>query len=109
MVTNRIRSGWVSALTAALGALLFLTACSSTTTVVVATTPPPAPSSEDDDYSTLVAQLRSDLSRFNARHIEKTPVLTAVAETKKERDKEFATRAKALFAPVQGTALFMPV
>jgi peptidoglycan LD-endopeptidase LytH len=108
MVTSRVRSGWVSALTAALGALLFLTAC-STTTVVVATTPPPAPQSEDDDFSELIAQLRSDLNRYNGRQIEKTPALTATAETKKERDKEFANRAKALFAPLHGTGLFMPV
>jgi peptidoglycan LD-endopeptidase LytH len=108
MVTSRVRSGWVSALTAALGALLFLTAC-STTTVVVATPPPPAPLSEDDDFSELIAQLRSDLNRYNGRQIEKTPALTATAETKKERDKEFANRAKALFAPLHGTGLFMPV
>ncbi|HET8775815.1 MAG TPA: M23 family metallopeptidase [Thermoanaerobaculia bacterium] len=108
MVTFRVRSGWVGALTAALGALLFLTAC-STTTVVVATVPPPAPQSDDDDFSELIAQLRSDLNRYNGRQIEKKPALTATAETKKERDKEFATRATALFAPLQGAGLFMPV
>jgi murein DD-endopeptidase MepM/ murein hydrolase activator NlpD len=99
----------VSALTAALGALVFLTACATTTTVVVATTPPPMLQSEDDDFSDLIAQLRSDLNRYNGRHIEKTPVLTATAETKKERDKEFATRATALFTPLQGAGLLMPV
>ena len=108
MVTIRIRSGWVSALSAAFGTLLFLTAC-STTTVVVATTPPPPPLTDDQDFSELIAQLRADLNRSNGRQIEKTPVLTATAETKKERDKEFANRAKALFAPLHGTSLFMPV
>ncbi len=110
MVRFRLRSGWVSALTAALGALLFLTAC-STATVVVANTPPPPPAqqSDDDDFSDLIAQLRADLIRYNGRQGEKTPVLTATAETKKQRDTEFASRAKALFAPLQGTALFMPV
>jgi murein DD-endopeptidase MepM/ murein hydrolase activator NlpD len=100
----------VSGLTAALGALVFLTAC-STATVVVANTPPPplAQQSEDDDFSELIAQLRSDLNRYNGRHIEKTPALTAKAVTKKERDTEFASRAKALFSPLQGASLFMPV
>jgi peptidoglycan LD-endopeptidase LytH len=109
MVTSRMRSGWVSALSAALGALFFLTACSNATVVVVATPPPPPSQSDDDDFSDLIAQLRSDLNRYNGRHVEKTPALTATAETKKERDKEFANRAKALFAPLQGSALFMPV
>ncbi len=95
-------------MTVALGTLLLLSAC-STTTVVVATPPPPPPQSEDDDFSELIAQLRSDLNRHNARHVEKTPSLTATAETKKERDREFANRAKALFAPLSGTALYMPV
>lgn len=107
MIVSRVRCGWVSRLTAALGTLLFLTAC-STTTVVVATTPPP-PQSEDDDFSELIAQLRADLTRHNGRTVEKKPGLTATADTKKERDKEFASRAKALFAPVQGMGLFMPV
>lgn len=109
MNASRVRCGWVSRLTAVLGALFFLSAC-STTTVVVATTPTPlSAQSEDDDFSELIAQLRSDLNRHNGRQIEKTPALTAKAETKKERDKEFATRATALFAPLHGTALYMPV
>ena len=109
MVTSRVRSGWVSALMAAFGALFLLSACSTTTTVVVASTPPPAPQSEDDDFSELIAQLRSDLNRHNGRVGEKKPALTAKADTKKERDREFANRAKALFAPLHGTSLFMPV
>lgn len=109
MVTIRLRSGWVSALSAAFAALLFVTACASTTTVVVNSTPPPAPQSDDDDFSQLIAQLRSDLNRYNGRQIEKTPALTAKADTKKERDSEFASRAKALFSPLQGAGLFMPV
>ncbi|MGZ5442641.1 MAG: M23 family metallopeptidase [Thermoanaerobaculia bacterium] len=95
-------------LSAVLGALLFLTAC-ATTTVVVATPPPPAAQSEDDDFSELIAQLRSDLNRHNGRQVEKKPALTATADSKKERDKEFANRAKALFAPLHGAGLFMPV
>jgi murein DD-endopeptidase MepM/ murein hydrolase activator NlpD len=106
MIASRVRHVWVGRLTAVLGVLLFLSAC-STTTVVVAT--PPPPQSEDDDFSELIAQLRSDLNRYNGRQVEKKPALTATAETKKERDNEFANRAKALFAPLQGTGLFMPV
>lgn len=103
-----VRNGWVSSsrLMALLGLLFFLTAC-STTTVVVAT--PLPPSSEDDDFSELIAQMRSDLSLYNSRHVDKSPVLTPTAATKKERDKEFAARAKALFAPLNGTRLQMPV
>jgi murein DD-endopeptidase MepM/ murein hydrolase activator NlpD len=88
--------------------LLLSTACASTT-VVVATTPPPAPQVEDDDFSELIAQLRADLNRFNSRNIQKSPTTTATAETKKERDKEFASRARALFAPLNGATLQMPV
>jgi murein DD-endopeptidase MepM/ murein hydrolase activator NlpD len=91
-----------------LGALSFLTAC-ATTTVVVATPPPPAPQVDDQDFSELIAQLRADLNRYNGRHTEKTPSLNASAGTKKERDKEFAARAKALFAPLNGASLNMPV
>ena len=106
----RERCGWVCRLTA-LPALAFLltTACATTTTVVVATTPPPAPQVEDDDFSELIAQLRADLSRFNARHVDKSPSVSGTAETKKERDSEFAARAKALFAPLNGLTLQMPV
>jgi murein DD-endopeptidase MepM/ murein hydrolase activator NlpD len=93
---------------ALLALLAFLTACSTTTTVV-ATTPSAVPASEDDDFSELIAQMRSDLNLYNSRHIDKAPVLTPVTTTKKERDKEFAARAKALFAPLNGTSLQMPV
>lgn len=106
MNVQSARYGWVGRLVSLLGVMLFVTAC-STTTVVVATPPPPP--SEDDDLSQLIAQLRSDLSRYNARQIDKKPTLVATAETKKERDKEFAARAKALFSPLNGTSLHMPV
>jgi peptidoglycan LD-endopeptidase LytH len=102
---QRVREGWVGRAAALLGLALFLSACSTTTTVV-ATPPPP---SDDDDYTELIAQLRVDLNRHNGRQIAKSPTLTAVAPNAKERDKEFAARAKALFAPLTGTALMMPV
>jgi murein DD-endopeptidase MepM/ murein hydrolase activator NlpD len=101
----RVRNGWVSRVVPLLGALLLFTACASTTVVVA--TPPPA--SEDDDFTQLIAQMRSDLNRQASRQVEKKPTMTATAETKKQRDTEFAARAKALFAPLNGTTLLMPV
>ena len=103
------RCGRVCRLMAVPAVVLLLSTACATTTVVVATPPPPAPQVEDDDFSELIAQLRADLNRFNARHVDKTPTLTGTAETKKERDKEFAARAKALFAPLSGMTLAMPV
>jgi peptidoglycan LD-endopeptidase LytH len=88
-----------------LGILFLFTACASTT-VVVATPPPP---SDDDDFSQLIAQMRSDLNQNASREIRKNPTKTATVETKKERDKDFAARAKALFAPLNGSVLQMPV
>ena len=110
MKALRERCGWVCRLTAVPAlALLLTTACATTTTVVVATPPPPAPQVEDEDFSALIAQMRADLSRFTARQVEKSPSVSGTAGTKKERDKEFADRAKALFAPLNGLTLQMPV
>lgn len=105
MKTACVRNGWVSRASLLLCTLFLFTAC-ATTTVVVATPPPP---SDDDDFSELIAQMRSDLNRHASRQVEKKPTMTATAETKKERDKEFAARAKALFAPLSGSTLQMPV
>ncbi len=106
MDTLRARSGWVGRAVALLAITLCLAAC-STTTVVTATPPPPP--SDDDDFSEMIAQLRADLNRHNSRAIARTPALSATAATTKARDKEFAARAKALFTPLSGTALLMPV
>lgn len=106
MYALRARSGWVGRGMALLGCLFLLAACSTTTTVVA--TPPPSPS-EDDDFSELIAQLRADLNRHNSRQVAKAPTLTPTAPSAKARDKEFAARAKSLFAPLTGSALLMPV
>lgn len=106
MDTNRSRSGWVSRLLPLLATMLFLSACSTTTTVVAT---PAAPQSEDDDFSQLIAQLSTDLNRFKSREIERTPTTTATAPSKKARDREFAERANALFNPLKGQGLNMPV
>ena len=108
MNASRTIDGRVRGLIVLLVCLLLLTACSTTTTVV-ATPAAALMQSEDEDFSQLIAQLRSDLNRYNGRQVERTPALTATAETKKERDSEFAARAKALFAPLHGSALNMPV
>jgi murein DD-endopeptidase MepM/ murein hydrolase activator NlpD len=89
-----------------------LAACSSLPVVDAAPAPSPtAPriavmASDEDDFSQLVAQLRSDLNRYKARETERVPKL-APQTTAKARDKEFADRAKELFAPL--AALRLPV
>jgi murein DD-endopeptidase MepM/ murein hydrolase activator NlpD len=106
MYVFRARSGWVSRGMALLGLLVLLTACSTTVTVVAT---PPVPPSDDDDFSELVAQLRADLTRSNGRQIARTPAQSPTVATTKARDKEFAARATALFSPLGGNALLMPV
>lgn len=105
MDSKRARIGWVGRFVALLAATLSFVACSTTTTVVA--TPPAV--SDDDDFSDLIAQLRSDLNRHNGRQVVRTPALTATATTTKERNKEFTAKANALFAPLSGRGIFMPV
>lgn len=65
--------------------------------------------SDEDDWSHLVAQLRADLNRYNSREISRHPRIAPTTTTARTRDREFADRAKALFAPLSGMALRMPV
>jgi murein DD-endopeptidase MepM/ murein hydrolase activator NlpD len=65
--------------------------------------------SDDDDFSQLTAQLRSDLNRYNSRVVTQKPTIAPTTQTAKARDREFAERAKALFAPLNGVGLMMPV
>lgn len=65
--------------------------------------------SDEDDESQLVAQLRSDLNRYNSREIARMPTITPNASTARARDSAFADRARALFAPLSGSSLRMPV
>ena len=106
MRSLRVRCGWwVSRSVTLLGLLVFLSACSSTAQVATASVPP----AEDEDFSQLIAQLSLDLSRHNSRVTPKAaPQPVTVAESR-ARDREFAERANALFAPLNGTALHMPV
>lgn len=65
--------------------------------------------SDEDDFPQLIAQLRSDLSRYNSREVVRTPMITPEKQTAKARDTEFAERAKALFAPLSSKGMEMPV
>jgi peptidoglycan LD-endopeptidase LytH len=111
MITERSRAGWVGRLSALPVLLFLLNACSTTTTVVATPPVPPAASvlEDDDDFAELVAQLRADLTRYNSRQVVRTPTTSATVDSKKERDKEFAARASALFAPLSKETLAMPV
>ena len=97
---------------ALLGLVVLFTLTACTTTVTVVATAPSLPS-DDDDFSELIAQLRADLSRHNSRQVAASSLTpsasTPAAPTAKARDKEFAARAKALFTPLAGSALLMPV
>ncbi len=89
-----------------------LAGCASTPFSAVAPTAiadPAITQSEDDDESQLVAQLRSDLSRYSSREIARKPSIAPNTSTARARDSEFANRARALFAPLSGTALRMPI
>ena len=99
------RVGWVGRLMAVPVFLSLLTACSTTAVVAV----PPVPVSEDEDFSELIAQMRSDLTRRKSREVQPPTTTSASVGTRKERDKEFAERARALFAPLSRAALAMPV
>ena len=106
----RVARWWVGA--AALVSAALLGGCASIPFDQTATTAPPSqlnlPSDEDDE-SQLVAQLRSDLSRYNSREIARNPILAPSTSSAHARDNEFANRARALFAPLSGTSLRMPV
>src|SRR5438132_9914191 len=111
MTLGCVRSVWTSKLTLLAPVLALLTAGCS------AVLPPPAvapaaaqarmTASDDDDYSQLVAQLRSDLNRYNSREVTQKPTIAPQIQTTKSRDREFASRASALFAPLNGNSLHM--
>src|SRR2546430_2588408 len=65
--------------------------------------------SDEDDWSQLIAQLRADLNRHNSREIARKPTIAPSTNSAQQRNREFADRAKVLFAPLSGTALRMPV
>ena len=116
MTLGCVRSVWTSRLTLLVSALaVFASGCSAILSAPAAAPPPTSSTSnrvtasDEDDYSQLIAQLRSDLSRYNSREIAQKPTIAPQTATTKARDREFANRAKALFAPLSGTAMHMPV
>lgn len=115
MDPRRARCGWVGG-SALLLSCAFLAGC-ATLPGVGRTVAPPAEavkpqatlSADDDDYGQLIAQLRADLNRYNNRELVRKPTAVPQTQSTKTRDREFAARAQALFAPLSGTGMRMPV
>src|SRR5947209_1870681 len=107
----RLATWWVGTL--ALSSAALMTGCASLSTDQAAAADQPQvmqiTQSDEDDESQLVAQLRSDLNRFNSREIARKPTIAPSIATAGARDSEFANRARALFSPLSGSALRMPV
>lgn len=100
-----VRAGRVFAL---LGGLVLFSSCTTAASVVE-----PAPGatvlSDEDDFSELIAQLNSDLNRLKSRQTVKSPTRTPAKEARRERDREFAERARSLFSRIDQAVLNMPV
>src|SRR5436309_10634775 len=93
---------------AAVGVLvlvLALSGCASLPLSQPASQPTPTVSlpSDDDDWSHVIAQLRSDLNRFNSREVARKPTIAPQTSTTQQRNKEFSDRANALFTPLSGS------
>jgi murein DD-endopeptidase MepM/ murein hydrolase activator NlpD len=111
MKLENARSGWAGRLVLP-GLLLFvLSACATIPFDRTPAGPQPVEEkvllSDEDDFGQLVAQMRADLNRYNSREVARKPSITPSTQSAKARDKEFADRARALFAPLGG--IRMPV
>lgn len=109
MDSQRACKRWVGAI-GVLGSAVVLSTCASIPfdrTAESASKTPVITQSDDDDWDQLNAQLRADLNRYNSREIVRKPTIAPSATTARARDKEFADRARALFAPLNG--MRMPV
>jgi len=113
METLRARRWWVGTCGSVLASTtLFLCGCATLPFTAPTPQAPAAaslPAADEDDWTQLNAQLRADLSRYTSREIVRKPTIAPSATTAKARDREFAERAQALFAPLNGTQLRMPV
>lgn len=108
----RVRRWWGGRLgLAGIAVSILLSGCASVPFGAPATPQPSehATLAEDDDFTQLLAQVRSDLNRSNARETARTRVLTPTTQSANARDNSFADRARALFAPLNGALLHMPV
>ena len=109
----RTRKGWMCS--ALVAGLALLGGCATTTTVASLPAEQQALLSDEDDYSQLIAQIRSDLGHDVARETERNriarpqSVARADNSARKAHEADFAARAKALFSPLAGTPLAMPV
>jgi murein DD-endopeptidase MepM/ murein hydrolase activator NlpD len=112
METQNVRRWWVGTCFTVLAAATFLLSACATFPAVEPRPQQAAaslPAADDDDWAQLNAQLRADLSRFTSREIVRKPTIAPTTATKASRDREFAARAQALFAPLSGMQLRMPV
>ncbi|MEA2238571.1 MAG: peptidoglycan LD-endopeptidase LytH [Thermoanaerobaculia bacterium] len=114
MTPVRARSGWADTFVVVSGLMLIsLAGCAS----LPASQPvQPAASvskvsmpSDEDDWSQLKAQMRVDLNRYNSRELARTPAGPTATATTQSRDREFAAKAKAMFAPLARMPLRQPV
>ena len=102
--------GWRVGQLTVLCAAFVLSACA--TIPIDRTAQPAAPTTvqaDDDDFTELSTQLKVDLNRYNSREVARRPTVAPTATTAKARDKEFADRAKALFAPIGSLSMRIPV
>jgi murein DD-endopeptidase MepM/ murein hydrolase activator NlpD len=100
-----------SAVVGVLVLVLFLSGCASLPFAPPAQQPAPTVSllADDDDWSQVVAQLRADLNRYNSREVARKPTIAPQTTTTQQRNREFAERANALFAPLAPATWRMPV
>lgn len=108
------RSSWFSRALLLVVPLVLLAACATAPVVARLPAGQQAMLSEDDDYAQLVAQLRTDLSRSAAREAARArqivPTKTPdTAAARRAHEAAFAARARALFAPLSGRTMSMPV
>src|ERR1043166_4370997 len=101
METLSARRWWVGTCGSVLASTaLFLNGCA---TLPFAPAPPPPPPQK------AAASLPAHPTRSTSREIGRKPTIAPSTATKSARDNEFATRAQALFAPLNGSQLRMPV
>ncbi len=102
--------GLATGLTLFLASIL-LAGCATTVSVTAPSVAPAqvASSSEDDDFSQLIAQLRLDLNRSKSRELSAPKSAAKGSASSEKPNREFAARAKALFANIESITLMMPV
>jgi murein DD-endopeptidase MepM/ murein hydrolase activator NlpD len=114
MTLLRARSGWVGTFGVLSSLMLVtLTGCaflpSNPTAQPAASVSTATLPSDEDDWSQLKTQMRVDLNRYNSRELARSPVGPTPTSTAQSRDREFAARASAMFAPLSRMRLRLPV